>query len=100
MCCLLALMGTLGPRVAFIIWWIADTALFHKVFSTAFWPIIGVVFAPWTTLFYTIAWAGGTPQGHFYFWGYLLVVIGILFDIASHGGGAWRNRKKVPGYAA
>jgi hypothetical protein len=100
MCCLLAVMGTLGPRVAFIIWWIADTAFFHRVFDTAFWPIIGVVFAPWTTLFYTIAWWGGTADGGLYFWGYVLVVIGILFDIASHGGGAWRSRKKVPGYAA
>ncbi len=59
-----------------------------------------MVFAPWTTLFYTIAWWGGTAGGGLYFWGYVLVVIGILFDIASHGGGAWRSRKKVPGYAA
>jgi len=99
MCCLIALMGTLGPRVAFIIWWIADTSFFHKVFSTAFWPVIGVIFAPWTTLFYTIAYWGSTPQGHFTWWSYVVIVIGILLDIASHGGGLWRNRKKVPGMA-
>ncbi len=99
MCCFLALLGTLGPRVAFIVWWLVSPTLFDRVFSTVFWPVIGVVFAPWTTLFYTLAWWGGSPQGHLVFWSYLLIVIGIVIDIGTHGGGLWRNRKNVPGYA-
>ena len=87
MCCLLALMGTLGPRIAFIIWWIADTSFFHRVFSTAFWPIIGVIFAPWTTLFYTIAWWGGSPQGDLYVLG---LYRGRHRDTARHRYPRWR----------
>ena len=99
MCCLGALGGTLGPRIALIVWWIVDSSLIHKVFSTDFWPVVGIIFAPWTTLLYTIAWRVGTPHGHFAFWGYLLIVVGILLDLSSHGGGFWRNRRRFPGYA-
>jgi hypothetical protein len=99
MCCFLALLGTLGPRVAFIVWWLVNPSLFDRIFSTFFWPVIGVIFAPWTTLMYTLAWWGSTPQGNLAFWGYLIIVLGIVADVGTHGGGLWRGRKKVPGYA-
>jgi hypothetical protein len=100
MCCLVTIMAFVGPRAALIIWWLTSMTLFDRMFATVFWPVMGVIFAPWTTLMYAIAWWGSTPQGHFVFWGYLIIVIGILLDIMSYGGGAWRNRKRVPGVAA
>jgi hypothetical protein len=94
MCCLFSLAGILGPRIALVIWWIVNTSLFDRVFSTVFWPIVGIIFAPWTTLFYVIAWWASSPQGQLSGWGYFLIVIGILFDVASQGGGLWRGRKR------
>jgi hypothetical protein len=99
MCCLGALGGTLAPRIALIVWWIVRAPFFDKVFSTAFWPVIGIIFAPWTTLFFTISWRYGSPEGHLAAWGYVLIVIGILFDLASHGGGLWRSRRRLTRYA-
>lgn len=96
MCCLLTLMAVAGPRVAAIIWWLVDMSFFDRVFNTAFWPIVGIIFAPWTTLFYLFGWVGSPGiQG----WDYVLIVIGIVLDVATQGGGLWRNRKRVPGYA-
>ena len=99
MCCLLTVMAFIGPRAALIIWWLTSMTLFQRMFSTAFWPVLGVIFAPWTTLMYALAWWGGTPQGHFSAWGYVIVVIGILLDISTYGGGVWRNRQRVAGYS-
>jgi hypothetical protein len=96
MCCLLTLMAIAGPRVATIIWWLVDMSFFDRVFNTVFWPVVGIIFAPWTTLFYLLAWVG-SPGVHG--WDYVLIVIGILLDVATHGGGIWRHRKRVPGYA-
>ena len=96
MCCILSLMFLIGPRGAIIIWWLFDMSFFDRVFATVFWPVIGVIFAPWTTLFYLFANVGG---GSLSGWDYLLIIIGILLDVATHLGGGWTNRKRVPGYA-
>jgi hypothetical protein len=85
-----------GPRAAILIWWLFDMSFFDRVFATIFWPIIGVLFAPWTTLFYLFSWVGSPGVSG---WDYLLIVIGILLDVATYGGGAWRNRRSMPGYA-
>ncbi len=73
MCCLLTLMAIAGPRVAMIIWWMVDMSWFQRVFDTAFWPILGIIFAPWTLLFYTISMIGGQNGRD---WDYVLIVIG------------------------
>ena len=97
MCCLLSLMALAGPRVAIIIWWLVDMSWFERMFDTVFWPIVGLIFAPWTLLFYTISMIGGQNVAG---WDYVLIVIGILLDIFTYSGGAWRNRKRVPGYSS
>jgi hypothetical protein len=97
MCCLLTIMTFLGPRVAVLVWWLVDWSFWQKAFDTAFWPIIGILFAPWTTLFYMIAFRSGL--GISGGWDYLLIVIGILLDLFTYFGGGWRNRKRMPGYA-
>lgn len=96
MCCLFTSSALLGPRVALIIWWLVDTSFFDRVFATVFWPIVGLIFAPWTTLFYVITYVGAPDLRG---WDYVLVVIGILLDMASYSGGAWRGRRRAPGYA-
>ena len=97
MCCLLTVTAFLGPRVAVLIWWLVDWNFWHTAYSTVFWPIIGILFAPWTTLFYMIAFRSGL--GISGGWDYLLIVIGILLDLFTYFGGGWRNRKRMPGYA-
>ena len=97
MCCILTVMTFLGPRVAVLIWWLVDWSYWSAAYSTAFWPIIGIIFAPWMTLFYMIAYVSGDRIAGG--WDFLLIVIGILLDLFSYFGGGWKNRKRVPGYA-
>ena len=44
------------------------------------WPLLGLVFLQWTTLFYILvaARAGGIT-----FWGWLLVRLGLISDLAA-----------------
>ena len=55
MCCLALTAGFLGPRVALFIWWVFGDKV-DAAFSTWVWPLLGLVFLPWTTLAYVLAW--------------------------------------------
>lgn len=94
MCCFLTTLVLLGPRIAAIIWWlitpvrwVGDSAI--SAFSSIIWPILGIIFVPWTTLMYVIIFpvAG--------FWDWLFLILAIFTDIASHGGGFFGNRDRL-----
>jgi len=58
--------------------------VFDKVdlaFDSWAWPLLGLIFLPWTTLCYVIAWSavGGVDGA-----GWLLVSLGVALDIASY----------------
>ena len=55
MCCLALVAGFIGPRVALFIWWVFGDKV-DAAFSSWIWPLLGLVFLPWTTLAYVIAW--------------------------------------------
>lgn len=90
MCCVVGLMFLVGPRAAVLLWWLFDAPFFRSVFATVLWPILGFIFAPWTTLFYLFASIGGLGIHGF---DYVLIAIGILLDLGSYSGNAWRNRR-------
>jgi hypothetical protein len=62
-------------------------------FENWFWPVVGLIFMPWTTLMYTIVYGANGMVGFDWVW----VCLGVVADIASYSGGAWK-RKEVPGY--
>ena len=55
MCCLALIAGFIGPRVALFVWWVFGDKV-DAAFSTWIWPLLGLVFLPWTTLAYVLAW--------------------------------------------
>ena len=55
MCCLALIAGFIGPRVALFIWWVFGSKV-DAAFDSWVWPLLGLVFLPWTTLAYVIAW--------------------------------------------
>jgi hypothetical protein len=83
-------MGCLGwgvaglARLALIFVWIF-TSLVPRAFDGGFWgwawPIIGILFAPFTVLTYVIvnALAGGVTG-----WAWLWIVLAFLADISAH----------------
>jgi len=92
MCCIFTVLILLGPRFANIVWWIAAPTRWDVAFSTALWPILGILFAPWTTIMWVSVSAAGV-HGFDWVW----VGLGVFADIASYSGGAWGNRDRMPG---
>ena len=89
MCCLTLSMAFIGPRFAFVLLWIFDTSRINAAFSTVFWPIIGVLFFPWTILMYTLAWG---PLNGVSGIGWVVVAIGVVLDICTYSSRAAANR--------
>ena len=92
MCCMLTTLVMAGPRLALIIWWLFSTSRFNDAFSAIIWPILGIIFAPWTTLMYVILYKGGIT-GLDWLW----MGLAILIDLGSYAGGGWGNRDRLRG---
>jgi len=87
MCCFLASLSLLGPRLAFLVYWLLP---YGQLKITAaldgwFWPFLGLIFAPWTLLVYTML---------FPVFGFDWVWLGfaILADLGGYVAGAVRRR--------
>jgi hypothetical protein len=80
MCCLAGIMALLGPRVALVVWWIFGAKV-EAAFSTWVWPLLGLIFVPWTTLFYVIAWG---PIHGVSGAGWILVGLGVVLDVMTY----------------
>ena len=91
MCCVFTILLFLGPRVANITWWILSPARWTGealgAFNGPIVPILGIIFLPWTLLFYMIVFPGGVV-GIDWLW----IVLGAVADVASYAGGGWRRR--------
>jgi len=78
--CLFLLVALISPRLGIVFIW-AFTNYVSRAFDTWIWPLLGLIFLPWTTLLYILVAA---PAGGITFWGWLFVAIGLLMDIGSH----------------
>lgn len=89
MCCFITTLFLLGPRLAAIVWWLFWPIKWNLTFNTIIWPILGIIFLPWTTLMYV----GIFPVVGF--WDWLLLILAIIVDISTHGGGFFGNRDRI-----
>jgi hypothetical protein len=87
-CCLALTAGFLGPRIALFIWWVFGNKV-DLAFDTWVWPLLGLIFLPWTTLAYVLAWG---PVNAVSGAGWLVVAIGFAADIASYSARAAKSR--------
>jgi quinol-cytochrome oxidoreductase complex cytochrome b subunit len=87
-CCLALSAAFLGPRFAFFLVWIFGERVEH-VYSTWIWPLLGVIFIPWTSLAYIIVWG---PVHHVSGAGWILVAIGVFLDLATWSGRFAKSR--------
>ena len=88
MCCFLILLGGFGPRIALAAWWIFGDSV-DRAFDSWVWPLLGLIFLPWTTIFYVLVWSSaGEVSGA----GWVLVAFGVFFDVASYSSRAAKSR--------
>lgn len=94
MCCFFTLLVFLGPRIAGIFWWIIQPARWSLAFNGSWvWPILGLIFLPFTTLMYVIIAPGGVTG--IWEWGFL--ILAVIIDIGSYTGGGYGNKDRIPG---
>jgi hypothetical protein len=80
MCCTLLVASGLGPRIALALVWIFSDRV-DLAFGSAIWPLLGLLFLPWTTLFYVLVWSavGGVTGAE-----WLLVALGVVLDLGTY----------------
>lgn len=88
--CLIVVLGAFLPRVALFLWWLFGSKL-SMVWDNFWLPFVGFLFLPYTTLFYSLAWA--FPRGVTGF-GWFLVVLGFLIDLTNWFGGDRARRRR------
>ena len=96
MCCLVGALAIIGPRFVLGVWWIFGDKV-DLAFGSWWVPLLGLIFLPWTTLAYVIAWAPGGIDGN---WEALLIVLGIAMDVTTylHRFAAKSVQTRRPGY--
>jgi hypothetical protein len=81
-------MAFIGPRFAFLLVWIFGDRV-DAAFSSWVWPLLGLLVAPWTILFYVLAWG---PVHGVSGAGWLLVGLGVVLDLATYSSRAAQAR--------
>lgn len=88
---LLALLA----RVALLVTWVATPLVgraFHGGLGGWLLPLLGLVFLPFTTLAYILAYTVGNGVVG---WAWLWVVLGLAFDLITHSHAANANRHRL-----
>ena len=88
--CMFAISALLFPRVLIAILWFF-TDWFTGVFNSLLWPILGFIFMPVTMLWYSFVI--NNRGGEWTTWNIVILVIAILIDMGSWGGG-YKNRNR------
>jgi hypothetical protein len=93
MCCLFLVAAGLGPRIAVLAIWIFGDRV-DPAFDSWVWPLLGVVFLPWTTLAYLVTWdRAGVSAGE-----WILILIGFAADVATYASRAASQKYRRPAY--
>lgn len=95
MCCLIALFSLAFPRITLVLVWLLDKPFIDQAYSNMAVPVLGLIFLPLTTLAY--AWASTFESGAGSGEGLLVIVIAVLLDLGTYGGGATSQRKPARG---
>jgi hypothetical protein len=89
--CLLVLLSAFAPRLIVVFAWIARPAYFDSVFDTWIFPLLGLIFLPFTTLIWLLV--GAPPQG-VVGWDWLWVALAVILDL-SHYANTYEQRGTV-----
>jgi hypothetical protein len=95
--CLFAIFAGLFPRAMTFILWLARPNLFSAAFGGSWlWPILGIIFLPFTTLMYVLLW---TPGIGIVGWDWFWLIVAIVLDVSHYASSAYANRDRMPGFA-
>ena len=88
--CLIIGLALFGPRIAAVVWWLADSARWTLAFGENFLlPALGILFLPWLTIVYVLVSPEGIT-GLDIVW----IVIAAVADMGSYLGGGFGERRR------
>lgn len=77
-------IAVFAPRVALFLMWVFTPYVSRAFHGGWFWPFLGLLFLPITTIIYSLAYVPGVGvTGLRWLW----VALGVILDIAWHSGG-------------
>jgi hypothetical protein len=79
--CLLAFSIALAPRLVLILAWIFSDRWQIVWQGEWIWPLLGIIFLPYTTVMYMLAWSPAGIEG----WDWLWIILGLILDFAKWG---------------
>jgi len=88
--CALAIIALIFPRVLIAVLWFF-TDWFNGVFQSLLWPVLGFIFLPVTTLWYSVVIKN--YGGQWTTTNLVIMVIAVVIDMGSWGGG-YKNRRR------
>ena len=88
--CLLGLLAAISPRLVIFLLWVFSDRL-TIAFRSGWEGVIGFIFLPYATLFYALVYAPGKGVDPF---GWVVVALGLLFDLSSHVFGSRARRRR------
>ena len=89
--CLLVLLAAFAPRLVVLFAWIGRPSYFDSVFDTWIFPLLGLIFLPFTTLMWLLL--GAPPLGvHGIDW--LWIALAVMLDL-SHYANTYGQRDAV-----
>jgi hypothetical protein len=89
--CLLALIAVFMPRIALFIIWVFTPYVTRAFNHVWIWPLLGLIFLPFTTIIYSLVWVPGVGvTGASWVW----VGFGVLLDVLWHGASASRRARR------
>lgn len=91
--CIVALVA----RIALLVVWISTPLVSRAFHGGLLLPVLGIIFLPLTCLVYVLVYIPGIGVTG---WSWVWVVLAVLFDLGSHGSGAYSNRNRIARYRA
>jgi hypothetical protein len=89
--CMFGIFAAFAPRVLLLVMWLFGNLVDRAFHNTFIWPLLGIIFLPFTTLMYVLVY---TPAG-ISFWGWVWIAIGFIFDIYGYAGTGYSNRDRL-----
>ena len=88
--CLLTLVVLMFPRVILFLMWLTSNYL-DRAYHGILIPLLGFIFLPITTIVYAWMMNSNMPLNGF---NLVILLIAVLLDVGSHGGGARYYRRR------
>jgi hypothetical protein len=92
--CLLGCLALAFPRVALFLVWFFDGSYLARAYHSWFWPLLGFLFLPLTTLTFAFGVNSLGRGGEMPAFGWLLTLIALAVDLGLWSGGS-KNALRV-----